>query len=127
MSHQSKAKVLKELQTVWYKRLAKEGFKDIEKSENALHLYESSYFADPRRTAPEVVAAKQTYYQIAGHFLYEHPFKNAFDRKVWGMHAEGMDIRSIAAALKRPGFKDKVMLTIHRLEKEMINKAKGIK
>lgn len=127
MSSRFNNKEFKDLQTTWYEKLKEKGFKDIEKNENALNLYESAYFSDSRRITAEVVAAKQTYYQIAGHFLNDHPFKNAFDKKVWEMHANGKSIREIAATIKRPGFKDKINLTIQRLEKEMINKAKGFK
>ena len=111
----------------WKEKLKTKGFKDIEKNENTLNLYESAYFSDSRRITAEVVQAKQAYYQIAGHFLNDYDFKSAFDRKVWAMHAEGKGIRDIAAAIKRPGLKDKIHLTIQRLEKEMINKAKGTK
>ncbi len=101
------------------------GFEDIEKNEYSLNLWHSEYFADLRRYDPDVFAAKQTYYNIAGQFLNDHKFKNAWERKVWAMHADGLGIREIAAKIKRPGLKDKIHITLRRLEKEMINKARG--
>lgn len=130
MSSQLKAKFydtpsFKALNEKWQQKLSDKGFKDIETPNEKLRLWHSEYFANKKRFDPEVVEARQNYYRIAGQFLNEHPFKCAFDRKVWTMHADGMGIREIAAKIKRPGLKDKIHTALKRLEIEMINKAKG--
>lgn len=125
MSSQLKNKEFRELQKLWYQKLKAKGFHDIEKSEDRLALYESAYFSDTRRMTSEVMEARQAYYRIAGQFLHDHVFKNSFERKVWGWHSEGLPIRDIAAKFKRPGWKDKIHLTLNRLEQHMINKTKG--
>lgn len=125
MSSPYRSKEFLALKDRWYARLAKEGFEDIERNEHALKLWHSEYFADPRRYDPNAAEARQTYYRIAGQFLNDHKFKNAWEKKVWAMHAEGLGIREIAANIKRPGLKDKVHITLNRLETEMINKAKN--
>lgn len=124
MSSPFKNKSFIEQKKIWYQKLKEGGFVDVEKNENKLHLYESVYFYDPRRMLPEVIEARQNYYRLAGQFFNTHPFKNAFDRKVWGMYSEGLAIRDIATKLNRPGLKDKIQLALRRLEAEMINKAK---
>lgn len=125
MSQQFKTKEFLALQKTWYNKLAAKGFQDIENSNDSLRLYHSEYFADPRRHSPISVEARENYFRIAGQFYNDHKFENAWDKEVWGMHAEGLSIREIAAKLKRKGYKDKINLALMRLEIEMINKAKG--
>lgn len=127
MSSPFRAKSFLELKKQWYQRLEEEGFEDIERAEHALKLYHSDYFADSRRNDSSVIEAKETYYRVAGQFLNDHKFKNKWERMVWAMHAEGKGIREIAASIKRPGLKDKIHITLNRLEAQMINKAKGKK
>ena len=121
MNH--KTKEFKKLQKEWYKKLAKEGFEDIEQDEEHLKQWESGYFL--HRYSPDVFAAKQEYFRLAGRFLLEHDFESAFERKVWALYAEGHTLSFIR---KRVKSKNKGIMHIHKtvkkLEAEMLNKCR---
>lgn len=95
----------KKLQAEWNKKLAASGFEDIEDSNGQLKGKWSGD-SDIRNKYTELTyAAKERYYQLAGQFLNDYPFKTEKDRIIWEMHSEGISIRDIVKALKKRRFK----------------------
>lgn len=115
------SKDLKKLQKLWYDKLKKEGFDDIEQDENYLKRWDSHWFNS--QYSPEYFQNKAEYYRAAGKFLYEHQFKSELERQIWAKHAEGLTIRDIVTVLRKARFKlyrRMVHETIQRLTKTMI-------
>lgn len=89
---------LSELQKIWYKKLEKSGFEDIEQDDDNLKVWSSVFFL---RNSPEQIQAKQAYYQMATNFLEEHKFKTRREEIIWTYHSEGISYRDISKLLKR--------------------------
>jgi hypothetical protein len=95
----SKDSEYKKLRSIWYRKLRKKGFKDVE-----AHL--SHHPTSPASTwylqtlyTPEQFEEHSRYYQLAGQMLYEYPFANKMDKAVWALHAEGRTVRDIGKAV----------------------------
>lgn len=109
------------LRAVWYKKLEKEGFQDIETDEHNLKSW-SAKFAS--RKSQELWQAKEAYYYMATNFLNEYAFDSALEKTIWEYHTEAISIRDIVKLLRK---KTKVMIinrssiwtTINRLETTM--------
>jgi hypothetical protein len=118
-----KSKKFKALQKVWYDKLKKDGFSDIEQEDGKLKAWSSSFTALAKNTV--LREAKTEYYRLVGQFLYDHEFDNALEKYVWELHAEAMGSRGIVKKLRSMGAKvtDKMVLkTIRRLVAEMRGK-----
>lgn len=128
-----KTKKFKDLQKLWYKKLKDDGFDDIEKNEYRLKLWHSVHFRDPRRSDPEVVSARHSYYRIAGQFLFDHKFDTLLEKQIWKHHSEGKSIRDIEKLLakectgREARGRDFIHKTLNILETAMINKVTGKK
>ncbi len=106
------------LQKVWYKKLEKSGFIDIEDTaveHNPLKRWSSCDFrnkARARRYGPTL-----DYFTNATHFLHDNLWESEADKKIWALHAEGLSIREIA---KKTRYKyRKVQETIVRVKGNM--------
>lgn len=126
-----KSKEFKDLKKTWYKKLKQKGFDDIEKTEHTLRLNHAAYFADQRRNSPVVVEGKQTYYRLAGQFLYDHKFKDAAQKLVWSLHVQGKKYEEITRELKKKkhpkSYKDYIQNTIQSLATEMLTQCSAPK
>lgn len=126
-----------QLQAKWYKKLEKEGFKDIEQDENKLKRWDSHYFIAQYTSSGEKktgtshtefdtsrFTAKQEYYRLAGEFLHNYHFDSEVDRKIWELYAEGQTAMQIYETLKTSKktkvYRDMVYKTIKRLSKIMV-------
>jgi hypothetical protein len=87
-----------ELQTKWYEKLEKSGFKDIEKKHVGEMNWPSDFVRESRMIGWQ---AKQEYYRMAEHFLTEHKFKNRLERIIWEYHANGISVRNIVVTLQK--------------------------
>ena len=94
---QQRSKELEDLRLEWYAKLKQEGFKDIERFDEAMKT-DAGNNIQTRQTLSSY-DIKSEYYRIAGHFLHDHKFENEFDRKVWEQHCEGISIRSMEVTL----------------------------
>lgn len=94
----------KKLQSKWYEKLKKSGFEEIETKNDQLKKWHSHCFLV--RSRGRRSARREEYYQLAGVFLNDHEFKTKTEMKLWGLHAQGLSIRTIASILKMQ--KDKV-------------------
>ncbi len=77
----------------WYKRLADEGFRDIEYSDGSRERG-GPYLKDK---APVQIEAIEAYYTMARHFLIEHEFNREIEKTIWAYYSEGLTYRDIAA------------------------------
>lgn len=117
------SKEFKALQAKWYSKLEKSGFEDIEKHEGFLkwsprQTLNKSYNKDRK----PFLDAKETYFRLAGYFLYDYEFVKKNDRIIWKLHAEGVSYRQMSTLLKDKNIKKSVTSikeTIHRLRAEM--------
>jgi hypothetical protein len=113
----------KELQDLWYKKLADSGFEDIEQPDGNLKFWASHYFRVKYNATKE--EGKQEYYRLAGQFLYDHKFKNKLERRIWELHSIGTPAPLIQEKLMGTRRKKHIGMTrihntIRRLAKEMI-------
>lgn len=116
-----KPKTYKELKKVWYQKLAKEGFEDIESDESHLKRWSSDVFN--RKVVTEQYGgwqAKAAYYNMAEQLLQEHEFTTEREKTIWEYHTNGISIRDIVEILRKARVKkmsrQAVWLILHRLE-----------
>lgn len=113
------------MQAQWYKKLEREGFRDIEQFEPGnrspnLKSWHSCYFQ--LRHDPETFQIKADYYYRAGQYLHSGVFNSETDRHVWKLHAEGYGVRQIAQILSKTGKaigKDKINSIVRLIKKQM--------
>lgn len=107
-------KKLKALQKQWYKKLAQTGFKDIEDGNGNLRNLSTKL----TRVDPAHAAMTQEYYEAARALMHTNYLKDIKTKIVWGQHAEGNTIESIA---KKTGLSIfKVTNIIHETEQRYI-------
>jgi len=113
-------KAYKALQDKWYKKAKDSGFQDIEYGDGSIRN------CRPRTITnmdPVLRQAKEEYYTMAYHFLYEHKFKSLLEQIIWEYHTEGISVRNIAKILTETKVKvikrDAVWRIIVKLESEM--------
>lgn len=111
-------KQFEKLQKKWYAKIKTKGFEDIEHDEDHLKQYSINFTKNVESwRSPAVVDAKVAYYSMARKFYSEYPFKDKYDRSVFGYHVEGLGVRRIAKKIR--SYRDKVHRTLQRLVKEM--------
>lgn len=135
MSSPYNTKKFKDLKNLWYKKLKKSGFVEIENTnseEEYLNRWDSSWFMNRQSNWRKVSAqpmdsgsqksmfiqAKMEYFYMAGHFLTEYRFDSPRDKEIWKLHSEGMHHVEIAKITKVP--KNRVGETVRRLAQEML-------
>lgn len=123
-----KSKEFLELKSKWYKKLEKSGFEDIEQDDEALKKWSNSIgrHESQRNKIPSI----ETYYRLAGQFLYDHKFKSKKENIVWKLHSEGLSIRAIVEFVKSKRFKNpyfsSVQNIIEDLRKEMLKEVSNV-
>lgn len=91
----------KEEKDIWYKKLEKSGFVDIEQDEDNLKKWSSVFTKEVGKHSLEVWKIKAEYFQMATNFLEEYKFDNNIEKVIWEYHANGLRIREIADLLKK--------------------------
>lgn len=86
------------LREIWYKKLKKSGFKDIEQDEDNLKVWTIGFF---KKQPKEVWEAKRAYYHMADSFLHDYKFETELEKIIWEYHANGLGCRAIATTLKK--------------------------
>ena len=122
MSKYHESKKFLALRKKYYAKLKKAGFEDIEitdwstgDSGNLLRGF--GHMDAVRRWTPD----KERYYQLARQMnftLAERKYPKE-ERKIWGLHAEGVSFRAIERRLGVP--RNRVSRIVRRIEKEMIS------
>lgn len=131
----SKNKELKKLTKLWYKKLEKEGFQEIEQADGNLKVWHSHKFLRTSDGSVFSAPAKEEYFRSAGHFLHDHVFSNEAEKDIWKLHCEGLSIREIAKVFKSKKNEKEytkcinnrnVHLTLQSLARIMLNRYKRI-
>ena len=96
-------KELIQLQKEWYKKLADDGFEDIEYFDKDMQPRDMMYKeATKAGTAlKDKFESTEQYYIEAGQFFH-HDFKTQNDKDIWFLHSEGHPYRHIAKQLNAP-------------------------
>lgn len=89
----------KKLRSIWYRKLRKKGFKDIEHAMSQHTGSTSSSWYFEAHYSPQQLEEQARYYQLAGQLLHEHPFVSKTEKDIWAMHASGSPVRAIASAV----------------------------
>lgn len=87
-----------QLKTIWYKKLAKSGFEDIEADENNLKVWSTQL---RRARSLNTMDAKQQYYYMAEQFLNEFNFKSPTSQIIWEYHSNALSIKNIVKLLNK--------------------------
>lgn len=114
-----------ELQTKWYKKLEDSGFSDIEQNDDNpgkvggnLKKWSKSLLANIEKTPFE---DKQRYFELAGHFLYDHEFADATEKRIWELHSQGYSLREIVRAIKKKKFgRDNIFKIVNKFKEAML-------
>ena len=130
MAKPKKQPSLEELRKIWYKKLKRSGFEDIEINDYDIKNPGYKYSHMDRRgqftmdQARIYWAAKHEYYYLANQFLHQYAFTSIRERNIWEYHSNGVSIREIVTILnKLPSRKktnrDTIWKTIRNLSKIM--------
>lgn len=126
------SKEFKKLQQLWYKKLEKNGFDDIESkvlSNKTLIPYlrstpEHEVNRSTNKSKVYLIAQKQDYFRAVGHFLYDHKFTNEVERLIWEYHSDGKSLRETSSLLKNHRIKiayTQVKEIIQKIRKQMFD------
>ena len=102
----------------WYDKLEAAGFEDIEERHSPREMLKRKHNHDFKKIEPDMYEAKRFYFQEAADMLNWHKFRNARERKIWALHAEGLSVREVATKIKLA--KSEVHRIILRLRREII-------
>ena len=112
-----------ELREVWYRKLERSGFEDIESDEYKLKQY-SQYFCSP--VANKDREAKSEYYSMAGRFLHDYKFKNNLEKVIWEYHSHAISMRNIAKTLNKTRVRKFNKDNVHAILKPLIKEMKRL-
>lgn len=117
------------LKASWYKKLAKSGFVDAENDKDEL-IQGAVPYAYRNRTlygipSTEVVAefhetginATREYFDLAIEFLKVHTFKDAKEKEIWAIHADGLTAKAVVK--KHPRKRGYKKANVSRIIKEL--------
>ncbi len=121
-----KSKEFKDLQNVWYKKLAASGFNDLEDEKEFLKKHSLSALIQHTSGRLEYVAVKQEYYRLASHFLHDYHFPDAITKYIWKSHSEGLSMREISIRLKKDFNVSKGKTLIHTTIKKLVGEMKQL-
>ena len=89
----------RETQKIWYAKLKKGGFKDIEDQNGFLKEWDFNFFRNQFNSVE--YEATLGYFAQAREILISYSFKNETHRKIWELHCEGLSERSIAFRIRK--------------------------
>lgn len=105
------------LRAIWYAKLKKQGFTDIEQDEDNLKSWSAKFTS---KSFLKNFHTKQAYYHMATSLLNDHKFNNRLEKTIWEYHANGISVREIVKMLRKAGIpkmsRGPVWETIHKLE-----------
>ena len=113
------------LKAHWYRKLQESGFEDAEDAQGNLKEREPFTLSRGAQGDKTFCDSKETYFRLAGVFLYAHTFETKLERKIWQLHAEGLPVRRIAEICNRSNRKVTRMRVQNTIEKLRV-KMRGI-
>lgn len=90
---------VKKLQQHWYDRLKEDGFEDIEDTRHPKSPLKAWHSYKWKHVSPDLIMAKQVYYDKAAELLNTYEFENHTHRIIWELHIDGLSTREIAAKI----------------------------
>lgn len=99
----NKSNKFKDLQSKWYDKLKRGGFKDIEQEDGNIKTWSGHVYRYCK--TQDQIDIKTDYYRLAGQFLHEYKFQTPTEKFLWKNHSEGVSLRSIARLLAKKGIK----------------------
>lgn len=112
------------LQKLWYGKLKKSGFIDIEErgilkdypGSRLLRDYcrKKGNFYDTSR-----LEEKQNYFRFASQLLWTHSFRSSFEKRIFLLHSEGFSLREISKVIKRKMSPDTIRLLLKPLRQKV--------
>ena len=124
MRHNKKHTEYDKARALWYARLKKSGFNDIEQDDENLKAWSCKIVGYQPGV---VVNQKETYYYLAAQYLNYHEFKAPVEKSIWMYHSEGLYPREIAETLTKLKVKiskSKVWLIIRKHKARMLKNYK---
>lgn len=114
------------LKKIWYAKLKKSGFNDIEMPDGDLKGRSTEFSRDRATYQYGGLEAKGEYNRLANFFLQEHEFASRLEKTIWEYHVNGLSIRNISTVLKKAKVRvtnrDFIHQIIKRLKQQMIAK-----
>lgn len=93
---------LDKLTQVWYEKLRKAGFKDIEIGDGVISNSDAfSKNQDHGQHTDTWRRSKEEYYHMAEYFLNHYKFKSNLDRIIWEYHVNGLGTTAIFPILNK--------------------------
>ena len=125
MAKKPQPKTYEELRDIWYAKLKRKGFEDVEKTNGRLRSWSNRFTTE--RTIREY-DAKSTYYLMASQFLNNYKFKSKLETVIWEYHTNAISIDNIAEIiyklkivhLKKKALHTTIYRIITRLRREMM-------
>lgn len=105
MAKPSKKDDYQKLKKIWYAKLKREGFVDIEISVNRDPVELLNRRSKANQFSETWIRSKMQYYRYADQFLNEYEFKTNLDRSIWEYHTNGISSRKISGILNKVGRK----------------------
>ena len=108
------------LQKLWYNKLKKSGFQDIERMHPTLGSLTShkvsmyvtqDYISKCFMKDPSV----EGYYRLSRHYLEHGSFKSSLDKRIWELFSEGLTGRDIIKRINQEGFEIKHNAVFNRI------------
>jgi len=94
------SKEFDELQKIWYDKLEKSGFVDVEKKETNLRTYRYKGGDRHGQQSKAWQESKIEYYDLATKFLNEYEFETRLQQIIWEYHTKAISVRDIANLLR---------------------------
>lgn len=116
-----KQKSYKELRKIWYKKLADEGFNDIEWGSP-----DSGYLTwTPKPNSADEMRERQTYYRMCERYLQNYQYLRGKDRFIWKLHCKGCTYKEITDTYNKH-YKIKVSIwKIHQAVQKILERARA--
>lgn len=114
-------KEFKALKAKWDKKLVDSGFEDIEQEDGNLKFWAAHSYI--KRHDQIKIEAKEEYYRLAGHFLFDYKFETLKEKEIWQLHSEGVPFRDISIILNKKNVKtnkDSVNKVVAQLMAKML-------
>ena len=97
-----KTREFKALKEKFYKKLTKEGFRDIENDRGELIDHQTAYdFSQRIAFKKDLIIEIEGYYSWAGEMFWYGKFRCRLDKSIWLMHSQGQSSSVIGSAVKR--------------------------
>jgi hypothetical protein len=116
----NKSKELSKLQKIWYSKLKKEGFEDIESFDKTMEprdMLKGNQSISKWMKQQE--SGNEDYYTAARAYIHTYKFSCAKHKKMWALHSEGKSFRVISESIKDMSYAQ-VKYAVTQIKREML-------